>query len=118
MVTGSPPPSAPRMEIQVVDGTPTVQTDTSGTAIGGIQGPWERVPIAAYSNTTPTGSAGFCVLFGSTRPFSEAQLKSLYRTRSSYLKAYTAATDEDIKAGYILPADKAQVLAFAKQVPF
>ena len=61
MVTGSPPPSAPRMEVQVVDGTPTVQTNTSGTAIGGIQGPWERVPIAAYSNTTPAGSAGFCV---------------------------------------------------------
>ena len=118
MVTGSPPPSAPRMEVQVVDGTPTVQTNTSGTAIGGIQGPWERVPIAAYSNTTPPGSAGFCVLFGSTRPFSEAQLKSLYGTKSSYLKAYTTATDEDIKAGYILPADKAQVLAFAKQVQF
>ena len=118
MVTGSPPPSAPRMQVQVVDGTPTVQTNTSGTAIGGIQGPWERVPIAAYSNTTPPGSAGFCVLFGSTRPFSEAQLKSLYGTKSSYLKAFATATDEDIKAGYILLADKAQVLAFAKQVQF
>ena len=106
------------MEVQVVDDTPSVQTNTSGTAIGGIQGPWERVPIAAYSNTTPPGSAGFCALFGSTRPFSESQLKSLYGTKTSYLKAYTSATDEDIKAGYILPADKAHVLAFAKQVQF
>ena len=75
-------------------------------------------PLGGTPPTTPPGSAGFCVLFGSTRPFSEAQLKSLYGTKSSYLKAYTTATDEDIKAGYILPADKAQVLAFAKQVPF
>ena len=75
-------------------------------------------PVAAYSGTAPPGSPGFCVLFGSTHPFDVAQLKAMYGSKAVYVKAYTAATDEDIKAGYILPADKAQVLVFAERVQF
>jgi Alpha/beta hydrolase domain len=116
MQTGTPPPPEPRMEVREIDGTLTVQTNSRGTAIGGMQGPWEQVPVAAYSNTTPTGSAGFCVLFGSTHSLNSSQLGALYGSRSDYLKEYTKATDEDIKAGYILAADRAQVLAFAEQV--
>lgn len=118
MRNGAPPPSAPRMDVEDVAGTPTVQDDGNGNAIGGIQGPWERVPVAAYTGKAPAGAPGFCVLFGSTAPFSVAQLQTLYGSKSAYLKAYTSATDEDIKAGYILPADKAHVLAFAEQVQF
>ncbi len=118
MRTGRPPPPAPRMDVREVEGTPAVQVTGLGTAIGGIQGPWETVPAAAYSSTTPAGSAGFCVLFGSTHPFTVAQLKALYGTKSSYLKKYTRATDEDIRAGYLLPADRVQVLAFADRVAF
>jgi hypothetical protein len=58
------------------------------------------------------------VLFGTTHPFSTAKLAALYGTKSNYLKAYTKATDGDIRNGYILPADKAQVLAFAEQARF
>jgi hypothetical protein len=118
MRTGRPPPPAPRMDVREVDGTPAVQDTALGTAIGGIQGPWEKVPVAAYSSTTSARSAGFCVLFGSTHPFSVAQLKALYGATSSYLKRYTKVTDDDIRAGYLLPADKTQVLAFADQVRF
>ena len=118
MRSGTPPPSAPRMDVQLVGGTPTVQVDAHGTAIGGIQGPWERVPVAAYSGKAPADAPGFCVLFGSTHPFSTAELTSLYGSKAAYLKDYTKATDEAIKAGYILPADKAQVLAFANAVHF
>ncbi len=118
MQTGTPPPRAPRMDVQENDSALTVQTNSRGAAIGGIQGPWEQVPVAAYSNVTPPGSAGFCVLFGSTLPFSPSQLKSFYGSRSGYLKDYTKATAEDIKAGYILQADQAQVLAFAERVQF
>jgi hypothetical protein len=116
--SGTPPASAPRMDVREVDGTPTVQDDSSGTAIGGIQGPWERVPVAAYSGKSPVGAPGFCVLFGTTHPFTAAQLHAMYGSRTRYLEAYAKATDEDIKAGYLLPADKAQVLAFAERVHF
>lgn len=118
MQTGTPPPSAPRMDVHEVDGALTVQTNSRGAAIGGIQGPWEQVPVASYSNTTPPGSAGFCVLFGSTTPFSQSQLASMYGSKPHYLKAYTTATDHDIRQGYILPADRAAVLAFADRVQF
>jgi hypothetical protein len=118
MRSGTPPRSAPRMDVQEVDGEPAVQYNSHGTAIGGIEGPWEQVPVAAYSGKAPPGSPGFCVLFGTTHPFSVAQLVALYGSKAGYIKAYTKATDEDIKAGYILQADKAQVLAFADQVQF
>jgi hypothetical protein len=118
MRSGTPPPSAPRMDVQEVNGTPTVQDKGSGTTIGGIQGPWERVPVATYSGKSPAGAPGFCVLFGTTRPFTAAQLRAMYGSRARYLQEYAKATDEDIKAGYLLPADKAQVLAFADRVQF
>jgi hypothetical protein len=118
MRSRTPPPSAPRMDVREVNGTPTVQDDSSGTAIGGIEGPWERVPVAAYSGQAPAGAPGFCVLFGTTHPFTAAQLRALYGSRARYLEAYAKATDDDIKAGYLLPADKAQVLAFADRVQF
>jgi Alpha/beta hydrolase domain len=118
MRSGTPPPSAPRMDVREVRGTPTVQDSSNGAAIGGIQGPWEKVPVAEYSGKAPAGAPGFCVLFGTTHPFSVTQLTALYGSKADYLKAYAKATDEDIRAGYILPADKAQVLAFAQQVQF
>jgi hypothetical protein len=118
MRSGRPPPPAPRIDIREVDGAPTVQDDKNGNAIGGIQGPWERVPVAAYSGWAPAGSPGFCALFGITHPFSAAQLKALYGSKSAYLKSYTQATNEDIKAGYILPADRSKVLGLADHVQF
>jgi len=118
MRTGTPPPPAPRMDVAEVNGTPTVQDDGSGTAIGGIQGPWERVPVAAYSGKAPAGGPGFCLLFGTTHPFTLAQLRAMYGSRARYLEAYAKATDRDIKAGYLLPADKTLALDFADQVRF
>jgi Alpha/beta hydrolase domain len=116
--SGKPPASAPRMDVSVADGSPAVRYDSNGTAIGGIQGPWEQVPVAAYSGQAPDGAPGFCVLFGSTRPFAATELAAHYGTEANYLGAYRRATDEDIRNGFILPADRAQVLAFAEQVSF
>jgi Alpha/beta hydrolase domain len=118
MRSGQPPSPAPRMEIREVDGKPTVQDGKDGAAIGGIQGPWESVPVAAYSGQAPSGAPGFCVLFGSTDPFNTTRLQALYGSKSAYLKAYTKAVDEDVEAGYILPADRSRVLAFADHVQF
>jgi len=118
MRSGTPPPSAPRMDVQDAGGVPTVQDNGDGNAIGGIQGPWLKDPVAAYSGKAPAGAPGFCVLFGATHPYSAAQLVARYGSKSAYLKAYTRATDEDIKAGYILPADRSHVLAFAEGIQF
>lgn len=116
--TGSPPPAAPRMDVQMVNGAPVVQHDTLGLASGGIEGPWVSVPVSSYSGVAEPGSPGFCVLFGTAHPFTAAQLTSLYKTKADYLKAYAKATDQDIKAGYLLPQDRAAVLSFAQKIQF
>lgn len=118
MRTGRPPPMAPRMDVKLVDGAPTVQHDALGVAIGGIRGPWITVPVAAYSGVAARGAPGFCTLFGSTQPFSPEELTGLYGTKAAYLKLYTRATDRAIEAGYILPADRQAVLDFGRQARF
>jgi hypothetical protein len=45
-------------------------------------------------------------------------LASLYQTKSNYLASYTASLDKAIKQGFILPADRAGLLAQAQQVQF
>jgi hypothetical protein len=118
MRTGTPPRSAPRMDVTLVNGVPTVHDDGQGLARGGIRGPWVQVPVAAYSGKAPPGAPGFCILFGATRPFGSAQLRAAYGSKAAYLTAYARATDRDIAAGYLLPADRASILEFARQARF
>jgi hypothetical protein len=116
--SGTPPPSAPRLDVRTVGGAPTVQDDALGVAIGGIRGPWVAVPAATYSGHAPPGSQGWCFLFGSTRAFSSAQLAALYPSKSAYIHSYTEAADRAIEAGYLLAPDRAAVIAFAEQTGF
>jgi hypothetical protein len=51
-------------------------------------------------------------LFGSTRPFDSGQLTQLYpEGRDQYLAAFTADLDRAIEAGFILFADREEILA-------
>jgi Alpha/beta hydrolase domain len=54
-----------------------------------------------------------CLLLGSTKPFSDGRLRELYPSRAAYLKRYTSGVDAAIKAGFVLPEDRAALLAFA-----
>ena len=112
--TGTPPPSAPRMAVTVVNGAPVVRRGPLGVAIGGVRTAAIDVPVAAYSGV-PTSTNGACVLAGSTHPFSAATLTHLYSTPAAYLSAFTNATDTAIAAGYVLPADRTTILADAGQ---
>ena len=49
-------------------------------------------------------------------PFSPSTLTSLYQTKDKYLAEYTTSLDKAIKEGYILPSDRATLLAQAQQV--
>jgi hypothetical protein len=70
------------------------------------------VPIAALSGDSADSSI-LCILFGSTRPFDHATLQRLYPTKAAYLAAFSRATDKAISNGYLLPADRAAILADA-----
>ena len=63
-------------------GTPKVQRDAQGIAIGGVRTAANDVPVAALSGDAPTGTNTLCALFGSTRPFDHATLVRLYRTKA------------------------------------
>jgi hypothetical protein len=112
---GIPPARAPRLQVNAA-GTGYV-TDANGNVEGGIRTPAVQVPVATLSsldNTGPAPVAAFvCSLVGTTTPFSAARLAALYPTHAQFVAEWTAATESDILAGFIRPADAAQLIAAA-----
>ena len=94
----------------------TLALDSHGNVLGGVRTPAVDVPISTLSGKAPKGSSLICSFFGSSTPFSQAELVKLYHTKSGYLAAYTASLDKAIADGFILPADRAPLLAQAQQV--
>jgi hypothetical protein len=99
---GTPPPLAPRLD---VSGGASVRIlhDANGNATGGIRTPQVDVPIAAFSGDGK-GSV-LCLLFGTTTPFDQAKLATLYPDHNAYVSAFDAAADRAVQAGFILPPD-------------
>jgi hypothetical protein len=112
---GTPPPApAP---FRLMSRNPAVLAlDSHGNVVGGVRTPAVDVPVSTLSGAPAPGSSPICGLFGSTTAFSPAQLRSIYGSKSGYLRAYQADLSRSIEAGYILPADRASLLAQAEQV--
>ena len=108
---GKRPPHAPLL--QVAGSPPTIVRDANGNALGGIRTPELDVPIATLRGDGQTGAA-FCFLFGTTVPFDDTELTSLYPTHSAYTKAFNKATTKAVKAGVILTPDATLMKASAK----
>jgi hypothetical protein len=101
--------------VKPIAGNPVVQRDRLGIAIGGIRTAAVEVPVAAYSGVGTDHSTTTCQLIGNTQPFSATTLGRLYSSKAKYVSAFTRSTDAAIAAGYILPADRSQILAAAQQ---
>ncbi len=114
---GTPPPSPPPFRLSSTHPA-RLALDAHGNVIGGVRTPAVDVPVATLSGAPPAGANTVCGLFGSTTPFSPAELASLYGSKSSYLAAYTKSLDKAIAMGFILGADRASLLAQAQQVQF
>ncbi len=108
---GTLPPTAPRIEL-APSGPVAIVRDAHGNAVGGVRTPEVDVPIATLSGEGQVGSV-FCILFGSTAPFSDTILASLYPDHATYVAAFDAATDRAVAAGFILPPDAALMKAAA-----
>lgn len=117
VTTGQPPPSPPRLRLAAGD-PPRLARDGDGNAIGGVRTPAVDVPVSALSGVPAPGTSVICSLFGSTTPFPASRLAALYGSRAGYLARYTRSLDRAISAGYILGADRAELLAQAEAVPF
>jgi hypothetical protein len=113
--TGKAPPSAPHMETTpgAPGAPPSLTLDANGNARGGVRTPWVDVPTAKLSGFGNSGGP-FAFLLGSTEAYDAATLARLYPGgKADYLKAFDAALAKAVKAGFILPADQAEIRALA-----
>lgn len=115
--TGTPPASADLL--QATDFAlynPVFTRDEFGNTRGGIRTPFVDVPLAALSGTGNTGGNGFCLLFGTTEPLSEAVLETLYPTQQAFVDAWTEAVESSVSKGHIRPIDGQALIEAAGQM--
>ncbi len=111
---GAPPPSAPRFDISSASGKPAYVLDAVGNVKGAIRTPAVDAPVDVLSGLPAPNSSVVCLLSGTTTPIPAATLATLYPSRAAYVADYTKATDAAIKAGFVLAADRAALLADAQ----
>jgi hypothetical protein len=110
--TDEPAPTAPPMGVRETD-HPEPVLDANDLAEGGIRTPWVDVPIARTSGVIAEESI-MSAIFGSGEPFDDTALQRLYPGGAAeYLERFTAALDTAIQSGFILPADRAEILQLA-----
>ncbi|OBF56594.1 hypothetical protein A5756_10960 [Mycobacterium sp. 852002-53434_SCH5985345] len=110
--TGAPAPTAAPMQVHDAYG-PQPVPDANGLAQGGVRTPWVDVPVARTSGLG--GDEGIMAgLFGSGELFDADTLRRLYPGgMTQYLERFTAALDASISSGFILAADRAEILELA-----
>jgi hypothetical protein len=109
---GTPPPKAPRLEL-TADATPAIARDEHGNALGGIRTGQMEAPLATI-NGLPNAGGSFCRLFGNTTPFDAATLAELYPSKDVWLEQFTKATNQAVKAGFLLRPEADHYLAAAE----
>ncbi|WP_230487215.1 alpha/beta hydrolase domain-containing protein [Nocardioides anomalus] len=107
---GDPAPTAARLALE---GRELVR-DRAGNAVGGVRTPCVEAPVETYRGDTDPDASYLCQLFGSTLPLDAEVLRRLWPDRAAYLAAYERATDAAVAAGFVLPEDRAEVLAEAR----
>ncbi len=117
VVHGTPPPSPEPFRLSSQHPA-ALALDQHGNVIGGVRTPAVDVPVSTLSGAAPAGTSTICSLFGSTTPFSSQMLASLYGSKANYVSKYTADLNRATAAGYLLPAERASLLAMAEQVQF
>jgi Alpha/beta hydrolase domain len=99
---GAPPPIAPRL--QTTGGQPPYAVDANGNVLGGIRTPAVDAPVAKLSGFGQSGQQ-FCALFGTTVPFTQDQLASLYGSHGQFVSTWNQATQDAVKAGFVVKED-------------
>jgi hypothetical protein len=110
---GTPPPAAPRLTVEEVDGRPTIERDVDGIAVGGIRTPQVDVPVDVLSGDPGPSTSVICLLLGSTRPLPTERLVELHTDRATYEQRYGDAAAAVVDAGFVLPEDRDVLLADA-----
>jgi Alpha/beta hydrolase domain len=111
--SGKQPVTAPRIDV-TSGASPQIRRNADGIALGGIRTPPVDVPVAGLSGAPGPNPSTICLLLGSTNPFSAQRLAQLYPSRARYTQRYDRDANAAIKAGFVLPEDRAALLAFAE----
>ncbi len=93
---------------------PVFAVDEVGNVLAGVRTPCVDAPTEVLSGIVPEPVSRICLLFGKTSPIPDEVLGARYGSAAEYLRAYADATDASIGAGFILAADRDEVLADAK----
>lgn len=110
--TGEPAVSAEPIKVRETD-RPEPHLDGNGLAQGGIRTPWVDAPIARTSGVSAEESV-MSAIFGSGELFDTATLQRLYPGGAAdYLEKFTASLDATIGSGFVLPADREEILQLA-----
>ena len=109
---GTPPILAPRLEMN--DAGSEIARNADGIALGGIRTPPVDVPVDVLSGAPGPSPAILCLLLGSSTPLPDTRLAELYPNRAAYQQMYAAATDQTIKAGYVLDVDRDALVGFSQ----
>jgi alpha/beta hydrolase family protein len=123
---GNAPPQSPAIELRDPAAPDPIVRDTWGNAKGGIRLPELEAPTAVLDGGANTGAAesapggprNFCFLFGRTKLFDDAALKSLYPSHDAFVAQFTKAVAALERQGYLLKpeADAARSAAAASHV--
>jgi hypothetical protein len=109
---GTAPPTAPPIEIKTDGERPEIARDSFGNALGGIR--LSEHAVATATNSGENTGGGFCFLTGWHEDFDKGKLGTLYSTHAAYVSAVKAATEANIKAGYIVKTDGQRTIADAQ----
>jgi hypothetical protein len=97
--------------LQLAAGDAVLREDAHGNALGGVRTPWVDVPISRLSGDPgPTGGD----IVGMVGPFGGAEIRRLYPGgKAEYLTRFAASLDDAIARGFILAADREEILQLA-----
>ena len=110
--TGQPASSAEPIALNDAQ-PPQPVLDANGLARGGVRTPWADVPIARTSGIGGEESM-MASIFGCGEPFDAATVRRLYPGGAAeYLERFTARLDSAIGSGFILAADRDEILSLA-----
>ncbi len=112
-------PAAPSVFLEIDDDPiPDLLRDEAGIAKGGVRTPWMDVPIQVLSGLGQEGP-GFVGLFGTTKPLRLELISNLYTGgQTEYLQRFETATDESVRAGYLLSDDAAEIKTLSVEAPW
>jgi len=109
---GEPAPHASPVELSDAN-PPRLVLDTNGLAKGGVRTPWVDIPIARTSGLGNADSV-MASLFGSGELFDAPTLSRLYPDGAAqYLQRFEGSLDTAIRAGFVLPPDRQEILELA-----